>query len=268
MSNYLEFVSAGNHEGSTKRNFVLFGHSGVGKTTSVSKITNVAVVLSERHHISTVKASNPEAILFPVTTWDELRQVYLTIRDKAIENGIRAVALDSATDVMSMAKRQVLSTSKNVTPSISEWGRIIDMSFDLFRAFRDLPVSVVYVCLAEETQDSDGESMRTLVRPQMVGRKSVGKLMGMVHACGYAFKTGSGGEIEYKVCWDKSDDRVIVKAHEGLPPIMMLDMNEALKLATESERKADETQVKKKKAPKKKKVEAEEANSESELELE
>ena len=249
---YLDFISAGDHTGSAKRNFVLFGHSGVGKTTAVSQIQDVAIVLSERHHVSTVKAANPNAFLFPVTNWDELRKVYLTIRDKASEHGIRAVALDSATDVMELAKRHVLAGSKNATPSVSEWGRLIDMSFDLFRAFRDLPISVVYVCLAEETQDSDGDSTRTLVRPSLVGRKSVAKLMGMVHACGYAFKTGAGGTIEYKLCWDRSDDRMIVKTADGLPAIMPLDMNEAILLATAAEREADAAP---KKSTKKKKKE-------------
>jgi len=237
------FEKAADYKDDRKVNLLLYGLSGAGKTTASSQVgydpndplsgARVAYILSEGHHRRTVAQANPNARVMIPTHWDQLFEAYKYIRANLGEFDF--VVLDSVGDLQEMLKVKVLKESGHDSPSVQEWGLIVDQTFTMLRRFRDLPQTVVFVCTAKEIEEEVSENRtRTLIRPNLVGKQSDKRLMSMVHAAGYAFvRPGEDGTIRRDILWLGSGERFLVKPAGALPNTTPTNLNLAVKLALE-----------------------------------
>jgi KaiC/GvpD/RAD55 family RecA-like ATPase len=165
-------------------NMLVYGKSGVGKTTlagsaqAVPEMQRVLIVDIEGGVLS-LRREFPDVDVVRVQSWREMQQVYDHLY--AGGHGYRTVVLDSLTeiqkfnmdDIMRKLVEQKDARDEDV-PSLREWGKNLEQIRRFVRAFRDLPLNVIFTALVREDKDS-------MLRPINVPSLS-GKMAGEVAA--------------------------------------------------------------------------------------
>jgi len=222
-------------------NVLLYGNSGTGKTTFGSRCgKRPFIVLSEQQAVLPIREANPEATILVVETWEALQELYRAINE-AITKGAwpyDVIVLDSLTEMQRKLKDEIVAKGLKATAaggkneptvqadgtlSMKGWGVLIDKTFNLVRAFRDLSSDFVCVALCNESTEDD----KRYFRPMVNGQALPGNLAGLFNVVLYSFVTKSNplevegfveGAQQFVVLTNGASDRYLIKGHRSLKP--------------------------------------------------
>lgn len=143
---------------------LIYGRSGVGKTTLAGTTPDVLILSAEAGVLSLRDKSIP---MIQITTVAELSEAYNWITTNPQAKGFKTIFLDSITEIA----EQVLSNAKlQVKDPRQAYGELIEKMNMLVRSFRDLPGKNV-VMLAKQESHQDEVSKMTMFGPAMPGSK-------------------------------------------------------------------------------------------------
>lgn len=147
-------------------NVLVYGRSSVGKTTlagsadAVPEMRKVLFVDVEGGTLA-LRKTNYDVDVIRVKDWSELDELYASLY--AGDHDYGTVVLDSLTELQELNMRAVMRDMKsnpdNIerdpdVPGMLEWNKSEKQIKKLIRAFRDLPINVIFTALMKEDRDS------------------------------------------------------------------------------------------------------------------
>lgn len=172
-------------EGNTTVNMIVYGASGVGKTTLASTAAELGKVLyidaeAGSKFIDDKYAKNID-ILTLVNVFD---------LDKVLEpenlKPYNTIVLDSVTEIMKKLVDAIKGTKEQAT--MQDWGKIINKMETYIRRFRDLDKNVI-ICALETEKEDEGIILK---RPSMSGKNLPNDIIGFMDICLYLENTAQG----------------------------------------------------------------------------
>jgi hypothetical protein len=161
---------------------VLYGPPGSGKTTAATTWPE-PLFLSAESGLLSVRDKNID--VWTIDQWEDLEEAFTFLRQG--EHKYKSVVIDSLTEVQKKLNEYIVRKFPTVKrgyddlASESDWGANIDKMRKLCRAFRDLPMNVVFIALSQDVQ-VDGENV---TRPALSGKTLPDELCGWVDAVIY-----------------------------------------------------------------------------------
>lgn len=146
-------------------NILLYGRSSVGKTTlagssdAVPEMRNVLYVDAEEGTLSLRKTEYGVDVVH-VTDWNAIADLYHALA--AGGHGYNTVILDSLTEFQDLNMRAIMAAMKadpdNIdrdpdVPGMYEWNKSEKQIKRIIRAFRSLPMNVIFTALMKEDKD-------------------------------------------------------------------------------------------------------------------
>lgn len=198
-------------------NAVVYGETGTGKTSLGVTAPKPLILLSESQGNLHVKEAAkrlgvpvPERLL--MEHMEDYRLVIRALRqDKSkpfrvlTNNGQllheqeewpETVVIDSATDMCRIARAEIDMISppqngKDGLPFVSQraWGVLQEKLHNVILGFRDCPVNVLFLCLADDRTEGEAETAVRTVKPSMAMKKLPGLLSAAVNIQGSAYRT-------------------------------------------------------------------------------
>lgn len=159
-------------------NILIYGESGVGKTTfagsadAVSALRPVLFVDIEGGTES-LREPYPGCQIVRVQTWTEMQKLY----DELYVNrhGFQTVVLDSLTEIMKFNMYEIMGNLARTRPDLDpdipgmrEWGKNIEQLRRFVRGFRDLPMHTIFTAL--ERSDKDQKTGLVTKMPSLSGK--------------------------------------------------------------------------------------------------
>ena len=161
---------------------VLYGPPGSGKTTMGATFPDVLFLSAESGLLSV----RDRAIdVWTINGWEDLEEAYDFLRKG--DHRYKSVVIDSLTEVQKKLNEHIVKKfpgkrrDYDDLMSQSDWGYAIDKLRKMCRAFRDLPLNVVFIAL---DQQEPGEA-ETITKPALSGKTMAVELMGWVDAAIY-----------------------------------------------------------------------------------
>lgn len=113
------------------------------------------------------------------------------------------VVLDSLTDmsriVFEAMKRQKKMVADDGTPTMRFWGLYQDAMSNTIKRFRNLPLHVLFLCLADDREAGDENHKVRVVAPEFPTRKLQGRIAAAVNVVGVSRRRRDGDKLVYNV---------------------------------------------------------------------
>lgn len=172
--------------------FLVYGHSGAGKTWLAASAKNPIILLTERNGEQSVRLSNPDAPYAIVSNIEEVRDFLRAAQSGVFaEQGIDTIVVDGLTEIQRLFKDEMIAEKGGDTEfTFAMWSDLTEKMRRMLRMLRDLPLHVVCTALAET--EMEGEIRH--IFPAFQGRKLFDEVMQYFNAVGYVFKRGGDGD--------------------------------------------------------------------------
>ncbi len=212
------------------------GFSGSGKTSSMSKADNVLILEPSPQAVTSIRASNPEALIFPVGDLKDLSEAYKMLKDAKlidkdgypaleIKHGgetfeVTTVCLDDFEEIQDMLKKDIQGDSDAMTQQM--WGALNDRCMGWLRAFRNLPVNFHSAAKLTRLSDEDIQVHELSI----YGAKLKPAMLGLFNCVGYHYrKTATTEDSREYVVGFQLPDKFISKGHPALDAVEDSDPN-------------------------------------------
>lgn len=208
-------------------NMLVYGEPGVGKSvfagsaSAVEEMSPVLFIDIEGGTLSVAKLF-PGCKVVRIKKWGDMQKVY-----DALYRGntpYKTVVLDSLTEIQKFSMAQIMEQvvaedgdRDPEVPSVREWGKNGEQTRRLVRGFRDLPMNVVFTCLADYDRDKQGNVTKT--RPSLSG-KLKGEVAGFVDIVAYMYKKTVGDNTQRLLLTSGTDKFVAKDRSTCLKPIL------------------------------------------------
>lgn len=161
-------------------NMLVYGRSGIGKTTlagsadAVPAMRKVLYIDAEAGTLSLRKTSYDVDVI-TLADWQDLGEIYTALKAGAHE--YQTVVLDSLTELQEMCMSTIMRLMKEDpenaerdpdVPGMYEWNKSEKQVKRLIRAFRGLPMNVIFTSLVKE--DKDPRSGMIMKLPDLPGK--------------------------------------------------------------------------------------------------
>lgn len=200
--------------------------------------------------VLTLREKFPNIEVVRVSTWRQIQEVYDALRKG--EGGYKTVVLDSLTEIQKFSMYTIMQellvkgrpSGEAVdpdVPSMREWGKNIEQTRRLVRAFRDLPMNAIFTALATSEKDSKTGVMHT--KPYLSGKLS-GEVAGFLDIVLYYYIKAIEGKpsrlllstgTEQQIAKDRSDRLPLVILQPTMQDIYNYIFNPVTPTATEPE---------------------------------
>ncbi len=141
---------------------IVYGTSGIGKTTLCKTAPNPVIISGEKRNISLRKFRIPVA---EVSSTDDINQVYDMLTTTAQGQAFSTICIDSLSDIAGT----VLANHKLINTNIQRaYGQMADEILPLIKKFRDLDRDVYMI--AQQSRIKDDFSGITSFGPSMPGQ--------------------------------------------------------------------------------------------------
>lgn len=171
--------------GNTILNMMVYGASGVGKTTFASTATDLGKVLyvdseAGAQFIPEDRAENIDLLsLKHITELDEI------VKEENVAE-YDTIVFDSITEIMKKMVDYIKGNKETAT--LQDWGKIIVGTEGYFRKIRDLEKNTILVALETEKEDDN----IILKRPSLSGKNLPSDIIGFQDICMYLENTSQG----------------------------------------------------------------------------
>jgi phage nucleotide-binding protein len=191
---------------------LVYGGSGVGKTTLIASLPGKLLILSAESGLLSLSGADIDADVVEVQTMDALRAVYQELR--AGDHGYDWVVLDSVSEIAEV----VLSAEKAKTKDPRQaYGALQDEMVKIMRAFRDLTCGVYFSAKLNAVKDE--ATGRTSYGIGMPGSK-LGD--GIPYLFDEVFRMivideddGNGGKVANRYLLTNTDGKSVAKDRSG-----------------------------------------------------
>lgn len=207
-------------------NGIFYGFSGVGKTllagsaAAVEALSPVLFIDVEGGTL-TLRDQYPQIDTVRVKTWQEMQDVY----DELYENmPYKTVVMDSLTETQKFSMYRIMlqlvtdePDRDPDVPGMREWGKNIEQTRKLVRAFRDLPCNTIFTALNAEERDK--KSGLTMNRPSLSG-KLKDEVAAFVDVVGYLYMKEVDDEQKHLMLFQQTDTTIAKDRSNKLPVVM------------------------------------------------
>jgi DNA polymerase III delta prime subunit len=175
---------------------VLYGPPGSGKTTMGASFPDVLFLSAESGLLS---VRDKDIDVWTIEGWKDLEEAYEFLRKG--DHAYKSVVIDSLTEAQKKLHEHIIREFPGKRRdygdlmSQSDWGYAIDRMRKMCRAFRDLPMNVVFIALDQQEQGED----EVLTKPALSGKTLSAELLGWVDAAIYCPgpQKDDEGELRY-----------------------------------------------------------------------
>jgi hypothetical protein len=213
-------------------NMLVYGRSGVGKTRlagSAHVVPEMArsLIIDIEGGAMTLRKDFPDAELVRVDSWKDMQSVYDALF--AGGHGFRTVVLDSLTEIQKFNMDSIMRglMEKNNerdmdVPGLREWGKNLEQTRRFVRAFRDLPINVIFTALEREDKD---RMNRPIKLPSLSGKmaQEVAAFLDIVLYYSIKEVEGPDGKRQIRVLQSQATESTIAKDRSGLLPAVMTE---------------------------------------------
>lgn len=192
-------------------NILLYGQTGAGKSWMAATAPKPLVILTEANGYVSVAHSNPDALVVPVHSMDEIDTLLGMIRRGELQktHEFDTLVLDSLTEMQRLMKSRLLRAANRRDMQLKDCGVLANEMFRYIRAIRDLPCHVV--CTALQDSYLEEESGSRYVQPSFEGKKTVSVISQFFNAVGLLYKRQGEGDISQRlIMWD-GPERIMCK---------------------------------------------------------
>jgi hypothetical protein len=231
-------------ERSSYFNILLYGDSGVGKTTlagSADEVPSMRPVLfiDIEGGTESLRHSYPEVETVRVTSWQEMQNVYNALYEG--NHPYKTVVLDSLTEIQKFNMYNIMNDLAQKRPDLDpdvpgmrEWGKNLEQIRRMVRGFRDLDMHTIFTALAKS--DKDQKTGITTTKPSLSGKMAdeVAAFLDVV-VYYYVKQIGDGSDAEFKrlLLTQKTDSQVAKDRSGKLPMVVEAPtMSEIYRLMT------------------------------------
>lgn len=209
-----------------------YGYSGVGKTYFAGTATKPLIISCESG-LLTLRGKDIDC--FEIKEWEDVEKAFVFLRAGGHE--YETVVLDSLTELQKKLCDKLIEGKDKLT--IGDWGLVIDKIRRLVRHFRDLPMNVVIIALADQTKDD--ETGRVYTVPSLNGKALPNELAAYFDVVLYQFAKKTDTGTEY-LALTHGEERCVAKDRSGmLPAIMVPDFETIHKAVFTTKEKANES---------------------------
>ena len=214
-------------------NMMVYGRSGVGKTRlggsafTVDEMRRVLLIDIEGGWL-TLRKDFPGVESVRVGAWSDMQKVYDELY--AGGTGIQTVIIDSLTEVQKFNMDQIMiklvedkgGDRDMDVPSLREWGKNLEQTRRFVRAFRDLPINVIFTALEQEKLD---RFQRPVKLPSLSGKMAMEVAAFLDIVLYYSVKEVEveGGKKQIRVLQSQATETTVAKDRSGLLPPIMVD---------------------------------------------
>jgi hypothetical protein len=213
-------------------NMLVYGESGIGKTTLAGSAVEVpemrpVIFLDIEGGTLSLRDRYPEVEKVRIDSWDDLVETYKGLRENPTE--YRTVVLDSISELQEFGMDEIMLRAIRKAedegderdpdlPSIGEHGKSANRMRKVIRRFRDLPMNTIFTAL--ERVDIDPKR-RKFIKPQVSPNLS-GQLAGFLDVVLYMYNKEVDGEIR-RIVLSRTTDEVTAKDRTNRLPETIVD---------------------------------------------
>jgi hypothetical protein len=213
-------------------NLLVYGKSGVGKTRLAGSSYDVpemrrVLYIDIEGGIMTLRKEFPGVERVRVTSWKDMQALYDSLY--AGGHGFRTVILDSLTEIQKFNMDEIMRKLVDANeardedvPSIREWGKNLEQIRRFVRAFRDLPLNVIFTALDMQKED---RLKRPINLPSLSGKMAgeVAAFLDIVLYYSMKEVNEDGETKQVRVLQSAATESTIAKDRSGLLPTVMVD---------------------------------------------
>lgn len=218
-------------ERSTFFNMLIYGDSGVGKTTlagSASMVPSMSpvLVIDIEGGTESLKHSYPDVDMIRVLNWKQMQDVYNELY--LGKTGYKTVILDSLTEIQKFNMYNVMEAALKARPNqepdvpgMREWGINLEQMRKFVRGFRDLEMHTIFTALAKN--DKNDKTGITTTGPSLSG-KMAGEVAAFLDIVSYYYvkQVGTGKDIEFqRFLLTGMTEQFIAKDRSGKLPMVV-----------------------------------------------
>lgn len=158
---------------------LIYGASGVGKTVFAATAPEVLFLDAD---LGMMSVDHPVS-RWEMRSWDDLKEAHKYLRSGA--HPFKTVVLDSLNAIQRMGMDSTVASypvkrSYDNLPTMADWGKSLDDFQRLIRAFRSLPLRVIYICASKNREFEDERA-----EPQLSGKQTVSLVCQSMDVVGY-----------------------------------------------------------------------------------
>lgn len=202
-------------------NILVYGDSGVGKTTlagSAVECTDLdpVLIIDFEGGTESLVRTYPNVQQVRVQNWKEMQSVYDELHRG--QHGFKTVILDSLTEIQKFNMYQIMEDLKTTRPDLDpdvpgmrEWGKNLEQMRRFVRAFRDLPMNVVFTALKKDDKNDKTGMVTTM--PSLSG-KLAGEVAAFLDIVAYYYVkqiTIDGEKIDKRLLLTAKTETIIAK---------------------------------------------------------
>lgn len=208
-------------------NFLVYGNPGVGKTVlagsadAVPEMSPVLLLNIEGGTLS-LRKFYPNVEVVPVKNVKALQDVYDDLLNS--NHPYKTVILDSLSEIQKLSMRDIMLEVKRTDPTRDEdvpaqreWGKNLEQTRRLVRAFRDLPMHTIFTAHVRDRQDPKTGLWKSA--PSLTGQAQ-NEVPGFVDIVAYMYMKRVNDDL-IRLLSTKQTDTVVAKDRShSLPDVL------------------------------------------------
>jgi hypothetical protein len=210
-------------------NVMIYGDTTIGKTVlagSASEVPALGNVVHLDCEGGTLSLRNryPDVETVRVTAFSQFDKIYAELREG--KSGYDTVIIDSLSEVQKMSMAGIMKKMVQEDedrdpdlPGIGEWGKNTEQMRRFVRAFRDLPINVIFIALMADEQDKKGKQT---IRP-LLTKKLGADVVSFLDIVLFMYKKDMGednGGIHRFLLSQSTDVHIAKDRTDNLPPVI------------------------------------------------
>lgn len=216
-------------------NILIYGESGVGKTTLAGSADEVpemrkVLFLDVEGGTLSLRSRFPNIESVRIKTWLDMQRVY---DELYLDNhGYNTIVLDSLTEIQKMSMDEIMrklvaqhEERDADVPGIREWNINIEQTRKFVRLFRDLPVNTIFTALPKA--DKNPRTGVTRTKPYLSG-KVADEVAGFLDIVAYLYTKEVDGEQKRMLLCGATQDNVAKDRTDKLDQVIQLPTMSAI----------------------------------------